>query len=394
MLLWLAAAAAFGQPAAPAPAPPCDDYVRWLPALTADACRAAQLRPSDGRSVKGHVLWRRDVGARARDARLRVLVVGGIHGDEATSATLALRWLALAQQTQQLALKARDAPTVAFRFLPVLNPDGMFRPQPQRTNAHGVDLNRNFPTPNWERESRHYWADRTGRDPRRFPGPRPLSEPETRFLHDEMDRFKPHLIVSVHAPYGLLDFDSRGLEPPRKLGHLHLDPLGVFPGSLGNYAGVHRNMPVVTIELGHATKMPDDAEVRAMWRDLNGWMLAQVGMLSPLAPQPVIPVVPPAVPEPPASAPEAPASAPQAPASAPEPAAAAPEAPASAPPPSAPLDPPLPEKPLPFGPETAPPEPPAAPASAPASGPVIERGDPAPAEPPTPPASAPTSPPE
>jgi hypothetical protein len=138
-------------------------------------------------------------------------------------------------------------------------------------NANGVDLNRNFPTPNWQRETKHYWEKLTRKDPRRWPGKAPLSEPESRFLFDQMASFKPDVIVSIHAPYGVLDFDGPVL-PPTKLGRLYLDQVGVFPGSLGNYAGVQNAMPVVTVELPSALRTPTDADMLKMWRDLRRWM--------------------------------------------------------------------------------------------------------------------------
>lgn len=259
----------------------CDAFVRWLPALSRDECAAARLQPVDGaRSVRGQPIYQRDVPVPT--PRLRVLVVGGMHGDEMSASTLALRWLALAQT---------DPAEVHWRFIPVLNPDSMLRSQPQRTNARGVDLNRNFPTPDWQRQSRIYWEQRTRKDPRRYPGTSALSEPESRFLHQEMARFQPHLIVSLHAPYGLLDFDGTAIEPPRRLGRLHLDQLGVFPGSLGNYGGVHRSMPVVTIELASATELPQADEVAEMWGDLLAWMRARLPRMA-LPPAPPLPPPP------------------------------------------------------------------------------------------------------
>ena len=86
-----------------------------------------------------------------------------------------------------------------------------------------------------------------------------------------MQRFKPNLIVSIHAPYGLLDFDGP-IPPPGRLGRLYLDQVGIFPGSLGNYGGVHKGMPVVTVELSSAQKTPSDAEMALMWQDLRRWM--------------------------------------------------------------------------------------------------------------------------
>lgn len=232
-------------------------------------CEAAQLRDMQVRSVQGRTLWGRDL--QPADARLRVLVVGGIHGDEMSSSSLVYHWIGLAETPPA------DMPVpVHWRFVPTLNPDGLFAKPSRRTNANGVDLNRNFPTPNWARDARVYWELRTKRDPRRWPGPKPLSEPESRFLQEQMDTFKPNLIVSVHAPYGVLDFDGPFV-PPSKLGRLYLDQVGIFPGSLGNYGGIHRRVPVVTIELANAWRMPLDAETRQMWLDLLRWVGERLG---------------------------------------------------------------------------------------------------------------------
>jgi hypothetical protein len=238
----------------------CDEFYARLPNVSWALCQAAQLQPSEGRSVKGRTIYTRDV--QPEHARLRVLVIGGMHGDELSSASVALHWIRLAQGAQE---------PIHWRFIPALNPDGLFDKPARRVNANGVDLNRNFPTPNWERDAAYYWEKRTRKDPRRWPGRQPLSEPESRFLHDEMQRFKPNLIVSIHAPYGVLDFDGPA-EPPRRLGRLYLDQVGIFPGSLGHYGGVHKGMPVVTIELPSALLTPRNVEIQRMWSDLRQWM--------------------------------------------------------------------------------------------------------------------------
>lgn len=238
----------------------CDEFYARLPNVKRSLCEDAKLQSSSARSVKGRTIYTRDV--RPDDVRLRVLVIGGIHGDELSSASMALHWIGLAQAAPQ---------QTYWRFIPALNPDGLFDRPSRRVNANGVDLNRNFPTPDWKRDAPVYWAKKTLKDPRRWPGKSPLSEPESKFLFDEMQRFKPNLIVSIHAPYGLLDFDGP-IAPPSRLGRLYLDQVGIFPGSLGNYGGVHRGMPVVTIELSSALKTPPDAEMQRMWRDLRQWM--------------------------------------------------------------------------------------------------------------------------
>jgi protein MpaA len=252
---------------------PCPDFAERLPNVARELCEQAQLKPTAGRSVKGRNLWVREI--KPEHPNLRVLVVGAMHGDELSSAALALHWIKLAGQAPL------DTPQVIhWRFVPMLNPDGVFSAKPQRVNARGVDLNRNFPTPNWNRDAKDYWEKRTAKDPRRWPGLKPLSEPESKFLYNEMNGFKPHLIVSIHAPYGVLDFDGPSV-PPSRLGRLYLDQVGIFPGSLGNYGGVHKGVPVVTIELPNSSRTPLDAEMRQMWMDLLRWMSERVGHQAP-----------------------------------------------------------------------------------------------------------------
>lgn len=238
---------------------PCAEFVARLPGVAPVVCTSAQLAPTTGRSVQGRILYARDVVVPT--PKRRVLVVGAMHGDELTAGSLAFHWLQRAVQ---------DPAGMHWRFIPVLNPDGLLGRPARRVNASGVDLNRNFPTANWEHESRKYW-DRTKKDPRRWPGHTPLSEPESRFLHADIERFQPDIIVSIHAPYGMVDFDGPGV-PPTQLGRLCLDQVGVFPGSLGNFGGLHKRTPVITIELAHALQMPQEAEMHQMWRDLLGWM--------------------------------------------------------------------------------------------------------------------------
>lgn len=256
----------------PVPSDPCEVLVKRMPNLTVALCASAMLQATGARSVNGFPLYQRDVSARFQEIaapegpkpprRPRVLVVGGIHGDELSSTSLVFHWIAHAMET---------GADMDWRFLPAVNPDGLLQPRPSRTNARGVDLNRNFPTPRWAQEAPEYWAKRTKKDPRRYPGPTALSEPETRFLNETMDRWKPDLIVSVHAPYGVLDYDGPSI-PPERLGRLFLDRVGIFPGSLGHYGGVHRGVPVVTIELPSAIRTPTNAEMRQMWLDLLRWI--------------------------------------------------------------------------------------------------------------------------
>jgi protein MpaA len=243
----------------------CEEVTQRLPNVSKAVCARAQVSMGPAKSAQGRPLYQRDVISSS--AHLRVLVIGGIHGDELSSTALVLHWIGAAMETPS---------NIHWRFVPLMNPDGMLVNKPTRMNANGVDLNRNFPTPNWDKEAPIYWNQRTKSDPRRYPGAKALSEPESKWLFDEMERWKPNLIVSVHAPYGLLDFDGPTVAPQR-LGRLYLDQVGIFPGSLGNYGGVHKKVPVVTIELPSALRTPQEAEIRQMWLDLLRWTAERLG---------------------------------------------------------------------------------------------------------------------
>jgi protein MpaA len=245
----------------------CKRLVVRLPGVSHAMCEASALVPTGAYSQKGFPLLVRHIPALKKNVRgekpLRVLLMGGIHGDELTSSSIVFRWMKM--------MPSAVSRQFEWRVMPVVNPDGLLARRAQRVNANGVDLNRNFPTPGWLQDAPRYWAKKTRNDPRRYPGSAPLSEPESRWVYDEMTRFHPDVIISVHAPYGVLDFDGP-TEPPHRFGRLQLNQVGVYPGSLGNYSGVHNNVPVITIELPNAQKMPSEAEARRIWLDMLRWM--------------------------------------------------------------------------------------------------------------------------
>jgi protein MpaA len=158
-----------------------------------------------------------------------------------------------------------------WRFLPAVNPDGLLDGQAVRQNASGVDLNRNFPSQDWDTAAIEYWRNNTGENPRRYPGQEAASEPEVRWLIEQIEKFEPEVIVSVHAPYHLLDFDGPS-QAPDKIGDLYLHQLGVYPGSLGNYAGLDLGIPVVTLELPSAGIMPSLDQIETMCVDILDWL--------------------------------------------------------------------------------------------------------------------------
>jgi len=150
---------------------------------------------------------------------------------------------------------------------PFLNPDGLLRKAPTRTNGRGVDLNRNFPTKDWPEQAHKMWIEVYKKSKRWYPGDFGGSEIETKFQMDLIEKFKPSKIISVHTPYGFFDFDlSLGAHHEnyinikdetenlaKEMGHrssnFRVINYRYFPGSLGNYAGNELGIPTFTLEL-------------------------------------------------------------------------------------------------------------------------------------------------
>ena len=230
-----------------------------------ETCLKSGVQLSGATSVKGMPLLYRDFPA-SKPGGLpahRVLMIGGIHGDELVAVSISFQWMKR--------LEADSGRRFEWRVLPSTNPDGLLARPSTRVNSRGVDLNRNFPSKDWDSGALPYWEKRTKRDPRRYPGPKALSEPETQWLVEQIDTFKPDVIVSVHAPFGVLDFDGPE-SPPKRFGYLRLHQLGTYPGSLGNYAGTNLNLPVITLELPHAGIMPTPAQSDRVWSDMLDWL--------------------------------------------------------------------------------------------------------------------------
>jgi len=130
---------------------------------------AAPQAPVIGHSVRGRPIVAYERGDRSAPP---TLVVGVIHGSEPAG-------LAVIAQLRRLPLP----PHVHLWLVPTVNPDGLATGT--RQNAHGVDLNRNWPAA---------WVH-TG-----VSGPRPLSEPETRTMRAFIERIEPKLTIWYHQP--------------------------------------------------------------------------------------------------------------------------------------------------------------------------------------------------
>jgi len=251
----------------------CYDLSKKLRTVKHQDCLALQLHASfKHQSVEQRLLTYKEVIPKPKTLppKGRILFIGGIHGDEYAAISLTYIWL-------KTLLDPATMTDYHWLFLPLANPDGLFQSPATRTNANSVDLNRNFPSPDWNRLALKTWQTHTGKNPRRFPGENANSEPETQWLVQLIERFHPHAIISLHAPYGLLDYDGPEHALLNKIGHLRHRALGTYPGSLGRYAGEYLNIPVLTLELRSDGTMPSAQEIQIMLKDIENWVETKIG---------------------------------------------------------------------------------------------------------------------
>ncbi len=237
-----------------------------LSSITYQKCMDVNLEPTGFYSAQGRpIMISHFAQLGGISPTGRVLLIGGVHGDELSSVSIVFEWMEY--------LRVHHDGEFVWNVVPVMNPDGLFMQEPSRTNANGVDLNRNLPTSDWKNTALTYWRDKADSTPRKYPGPGAGSEPETRWLMDEIDKFQPDMIITVHAPYNLIDYDAPSRKnAPRRFGLLKGGLLGTYPGSLGNYAGVKRGIPVVTIELPSSNKAMSVIQAHDMWSDMVEWL--------------------------------------------------------------------------------------------------------------------------
>lgn len=182
-----------------------------------------------------------------------VLIIGGIHGNEQTSVDVAAGLLELLGANPSLTMGR----TVAI--IPNSNPDGYAANS--RHNANRIDVNRNFPATNFKPQlgptTRAAGGGRGG-------GAKPLSEPESVAINAAIESLQPTLIISIHSidrGRECNNWDGPGERIARIMsqhnGYPATGSIGYpTPGSLGSYAGIDRQFPMVTLELPRTTPGP------------------------------------------------------------------------------------------------------------------------------------------
>lgn len=163
-----------------------------------------------------------------------VLVIGVFHGDEPQGFYLINKYLEYNPDTKLL-------------MIPCLNKFGY--ENNTRVNSNGVDLNRNYPAKNWILGGKDDF----------YGGNEPASEEETKFIISVIEKYNPNAILTLHAPYKVVNYDDGGAEGTGKklaeriseiIGYPVEENIGYpTPGSFGTWAGIERQIPVITLEL-------------------------------------------------------------------------------------------------------------------------------------------------
>lgn len=164
-----------------------------------------------GRSVEGRQI---SVIRRGDPMGARVIVVGCIHGDESAGMDI------VAELKRTTATRGVD-----LWLVPTMNPDGTSARI--RHNAHGVDLNRNFP-PTWQPlAAAGNWE---------YGGPSAASEPETRAMLALGDLVAPDLVLWYHQDLNRIS-PASGRQGAIRARYAELAGLPLIGVSGGTYTG-------------------------------------------------------------------------------------------------------------------------------------------------------------
>ncbi|MDP2341351.1 MAG: M14 family metallopeptidase [Deltaproteobacteria bacterium] len=275
----------------------CDDREEGLEQL---AFAAGADVVEFGRSVDDRPLRAAVVPTTSSSLVPTVLVDANLHGVEWIGAQCALGVLDALARPQGALLRERAVVVVA----PCLNPDGAARTQLQvgrgtlkelRTNARGVDLNRNFPLPHGAQPFFLTASGSSNPAAATYRGAAAFSEPESKSVDALAQQHAFHAVVSFHSFMGTLIPPKvtssseasayRSLCRAWRAGQTHFyaptfmcAPLDVFTGELEDHLHhVHRAWSLTV-------------EVFPLWRSLARHVVAPsiFQRFNPADPQPYV----------------------------------------------------------------------------------------------------------
>ena len=196
--------------------------------FTTSAANVPLRRVVLGHSVEGRPIVAYEVGDPS--AARRELVVGCVHGDERAG-------IAVARRLEHVSPQGLD-----LWVVPVLNPDGAAART--RGNAHGVDLNRNFP---WR------WKTLEGAV---YSGRRPLSEPESKIAYRLIRRLRPEVSIWFHQPQDVVDESGGSKAVERRFASAVGFPLARLPREPGSVVGWENH--VLRSSTAFVVELPDE----------------------------------------------------------------------------------------------------------------------------------------
>jgi len=164
-----------------------------------------------GRSVEGRAINAIRLGS----GSVHLVLMGSIHGGwERNTELLVTRFY------EYFRADPSAIPSgITLYIVPSTNPDGIARGTDRDSawNAHGVDLNRNFDTPNWSPDSFGRAGGRYGPTGTRVDagGPAPFSEPETLAIREFVMYYAITAVLSYHSGIvSVTDKDGGGIAAP------------------------------------------------------------------------------------------------------------------------------------------------------------------------------------
>ena len=187
-----------------------------------------------GKEVIGHSVQGRPITAwhlGNPHAKKTVVLISQMHGDE--------------HAVRNILTSLRDGAPVTgidLWLVPRYNPDGVAHDT--RQNAHGVDLNRNYPR-SWRHTTGYFDS-----------GPKPSSEPETRAMMAFLKRVNPDYVISFHQPLHGVDLLTKHKSFSRKVAtalHLPTKALscnGGCHGTMTMWLNHHFAGEAITVEFG------------------------------------------------------------------------------------------------------------------------------------------------
>lgn len=253
-----------------------------------------------GKSFDDREIYRIIVGN--KNAGRKLLFTGTIHGREYMTAKL------LVKQTeyflQNICKNGIENYDVAIHIIPMVNPDGaalchrgingirnkklkekLLEMKEEdfmkwKSNARGVDLNRNFPA-FWE----EYQCEKQEPSSEQYKGECPESEVETKFLTKLTRKEKFQATISYHSSGEVIywDFGQQGKlrEDTKKLAKIIGDTTGyeliegwdtTAPAGYKDWALLEMKIPSVTIEIGKGDSPLLEGEFPEIWeKNKNVW---------------------------------------------------------------------------------------------------------------------------